>query len=295
MRITSTMIAQTALNNIEGNMNRIDKLEAEISSGTQLTKPSDDPIGTARALSFQEGIDQSTQYLTNIDQASGWLNATDSALSAVTDAIQRARELAVQAANGTLSNTDRQAIQTEVAQLQAQVLGQAQAKDGALYLFAGTRSDQPGFLSANPSTTAGAYQGNHGQIQRQVAPGQTIAVNLDPTTQTFDPVFTALNNLTAGLTGNNTSAITSSIDDLDNALSSVLGQRATIGATSNRLDALQKQMSAMQTNMTGLLSNVKDVDMAQAMTSFSMASTVYQASLAAGAKAMQPSLLDYLR
>ena len=91
MRITQTMVAQTTLNNIENNMTRIDQLEGQITSGTRLTKPSDDPIGTARALGFQEGIDQSTQFLANIDQANGWLNATDSALGAVTDSIQRAR------------------------------------------------------------------------------------------------------------------------------------------------------------------------------------------------------------
>jgi flagellar hook-associated protein 3 FlgL len=51
----------------------------------------------------------------------------------------------------------------------------------------------------------------------------------------------------------------------------------------------------VQVNLTGLLSDVKDVDMAQAITNFSMAQTTYQASLKASAQAMQPSLLDYLR
>ncbi|MBV8716336.1 MAG: flagellar hook-associated protein FlgL [Chloroflexi bacterium] len=294
MRITQTMLTQTTLNNIENNMTRIDQLEGQVTSGTRISKPSDDPIGAARALGFQESVDQSTQYLANIDQASGWLNATDSALAGVTDAIQRARELAVQAANGTLSASDRGTIATEVTQLQAQVLGQAQAKHGASFLFAGTKSDQPGFLNANPSATPGSYQGNHGSVLRQVAPGQTVAVNVDPTT-TFDPVFTAINNLQTGLTTNNQTAISNSINDLDTALTSVMGQRATVGAMTNRLDTLQQQMSSIQVNMTGLLSNVKDVDMAQAITQFSMAQSVYQASLSAGAKAMQPSLLDYLK
>jgi flagellar hook-associated protein 3 FlgL len=287
------MIAQTTLNNIEANMSRIDGLEGQITSGSQLTKPSDNPIGTARALTFQEGIDQSTQFLSNIDQAKAWLNTTDSTLSGVTAAIQRARELAVQGASETTNATDRQAINTEIGQLQQQVLGLAQAKYGSSFLFSGTKSDAPGYLAANVSTTPGSYQGNRGQILRQVAPGQTIAVNVDPTT-TFDPVFTALTNLQAGLAGNTTAAIQSSINDLDTALTSVLSARATVGAQSNRLDGQQQQMSSVQVNMTGLLSNVKDVDMAQAITSFSMAQTVYQASLQAGAKSMQQSLLDYL-
>jgi flagellar hook-associated protein 3 FlgL len=289
------MLSQTTLNNLEANMTRLSQVEGQVSSGLRITRPSDDPIGAARALSIQDGIDQNTQFLTNIDQASGWLNATDSALASVTSVIQRARELSVQAASDTTSQADRQAINAEVLQLQQQVLGVAQAKYGASYLFSGTKSDAAGFVSANPSTIAGAYQGNKGQALRQVAAGQTIAVNIDPTTSTFDPVFTALNNLAAGLTANSTSAIQSSITDMDTALTAVMGQRATVGSMTNRLDTLQTQTTGVQVNMTGLLSNVKDVDMAQAITSFQMAQTVYQASLQAGAKAMQPSLLDYLK
>jgi flagellar hook-associated protein 3 FlgL len=63
----------------------------------------------------------------------------------------------------------------------------------------------------------------------------------------------------------------------------------------NRLDFLSQRLNDVKVNTTGLLSQVKDVDMAQAITNFSMAQTVYQASLKAGAQALQPSLLDYLR
>src|SRR5579871_5720211 len=217
MRITQGILSQSTLNNIENNMTRISQLEGEVTSGQQITKPSDNPVGTAQAIGFQESIDQSTQFLANISQASSWLNQTDTALSSLTDAVQRARELAVQAANGTMSSDDRNAVDAEIQQIQQQVLGLANAKDGASYLFSGTKSDAPGFTSANPIT----YQGNTGQVLRQVARGQTVAVNADASA-TFNPVFTALNNLDAGLTSNNGAAITSSINDLDNALTAVL-------------------------------------------------------------------------
>ena len=293
MRITEQMLSQTTLNNIEANMTQLDQLEGEVSSGTQITKPSDNPVGTAQALSLQEGIDQSTQYLTNINTATSWLSATDSALSGVDNAVQSARELAVEAANGTLSDSDRQSMTAEVQQLQQQVLGLAQSKYGSSYVFSGTKSDTVGYVSANPSTTAGAYQGNNGLIQRQVGANQNVTVNV-PATSTFDPVFTALNTLSSGLTNNDTSQIESSINDLDKALTSVLAARSTVGATTSRLTGLQTETSSVQTNLQGLLSKVKDVDMAKAVTNFQTAQNVYQASLQAGAKAMVPSLLDYL-
>jgi flagellar hook-associated protein 3 FlgL len=63
----------------------------------------------------------------------------------------------------------------------------------------------------------------------------------------------------------------------------------------NRLETLQGQQQSVNLNLTGLLSQVKDVDMAQAITAFSMAQTVYQASLKSASQAMQPSLLDFLK
>jgi flagellar hook-associated protein 3 FlgL len=288
------MLSRTTLNNIEANIGRINTLEGQVTSGTRLTKPSDDPIGVAQAMGFQEGIDQTTQYLTNIDQATSWLGATDASLSSVNNVLQNARQLAVEAANGTLTSADRQSIAAQVAQLQQEVLGSSRDMYGSSYLFAGTRSDAPGYVSANPSSVAGAYQGNNGSVQRQVAPGQTVAVNVDAQA-TFDPVFTALNNLQAGLTNNNGATVQSSINDIDTALTAVLKARSTAGAMSARLTTLQGQMGSFQTNLTGLLSKVKDVDMAKAITDFQMAQNVYNASLQAGAKTLQPSLLDYLK
>jgi flagellar hook-associated protein 3 FlgL len=294
MRITLGMMAETSLRNVEGNQNRVENLQNQITSGSRITRPSDDPIGAAQALTLQESLDQSTQYGRNIDQASSWLNATDSALGALTDSMQRARELAVQAANGTLTPSDRASIQAEITQLQQHVLDLSHSKYGASYLFAGTRTDQPGYLQAAPSTVASAYQGNRGLVQREISPGVTMAVNVDPTT-TFDTLFTALDQLQTGLAAGNTSSIQATIDSFDTALDAVNTARSQVGARTNRLDALKERQDSVSVNLTELLSQVKDVDMVAAITNFSMAQTVYQASLKASAQAMQISLMDYLR
>jgi flagellar hook-associated protein 3 FlgL len=293
MRVTLGMIADSSLRNIEANQSRMETLQNQITSGTRITKPSDDPIGAAQALSLQESLDQSTQYGRNIDQGSSWLNSTDSALNSVTDAVQRARELAVQAANGTLTAVDRSAIQSEITQLQQHVLDLSHSKYGAYYLFSGTHSDQPGYTQPQPST-AGGYQGNTAQVQREVSPGVTVPVNIDPTLA-FDPVFNALNQLQAGLTSGNQLTLQGSLTSFDTALDSVSTARAQVGARVNRMESLKQRQDNVSVSLTALLSNVKDVDMASAITNFTMAQTVYQASLKASAQAMQTSLLDYLK
>jgi flagellar hook-associated protein 3 FlgL len=296
MRISHQMIAESTLNNIERNLERVQQLQSQITSGSQITKPSDNPVGAARALSFQEGVTQTGQYLNNIDQAAAWLNTTDSTLGSVTDLLHRARELSVQAANGTMTPSDLTNIRAEVTQLQQDALDLSHAKFGNYYLFAGTRSDQPGYVQAASTQVAGpsVYQGNSGAVLREISPGVSMSVNADATA-TFDPVFEALGELQTGLSAASPDTLQKSLGDMDTALSAVLTTRSQIGAKANRLDFLKTRLTDVQVNLTGLLSDVKDVDMAQAITNFSMAQTTYQASLKASAQALQPSLLDYLR
>ena len=295
MRVTPGMMMSSMLHNIEQNQVRTEQLQNQITSGSRITRPSDDPIGAARALNLRESLDQSDQYVRNIDQATSWLNSTDSVLDAVTQAVNRARELAVQGASETLSPNDRASIAAEISQLQQHVLDLAGSKYGPYYMFAGTDSDAPGFvLAQSTNTNPAAYQGNDEVVMRTVAQGTSINVNTDARA-TFNPVFEALETLRTGLVGNNTTQVQTSLMSFDSALDSVNTSRAQIGAKVNRLDFLRNRQLDIGVNLTALLSEVKDVDMAEAITSFSMAQNVYNASLKAGAQGLQPSLLDYLR
>jgi flagellar hook-associated protein 3 FlgL len=292
MRVTQQMMIDSMLSNVESNQSRLQQLQNQITSGSQLSKPSDNPIGVARALNLQESVSESQQYQKNIDEATSWLNTTDSALSALTSALDRARELNVQAANGTLTASDRSAISSEITQLQQHVLDLSHTQYGPYFIFAGTASDKPGYLTAQPST-AGGYQGNSNPITREVTAGTSMSVNADAV-GTFDPLFTALQTLQNGISANDTTVMQTSLTQIDSALDSINVSRSEIGAKVNRLSFLGQRQSAVEVNLTGLLSDTKDVDMAYALTNFSMAQNVYNASLKAGAQAIQPSLLDYL-
>jgi flagellar hook-associated protein 3 FlgL len=290
MRVTHGMVAETSLRNIERNLSRMEELQDQITSGTRIRKPSDDPIAVARAMSFQEGLDQADQHLRNVENASAWLNATDFALDGAGSVVQRARELALLAANASTSPQDRTAIQAEVEQLQQQALDLANSKHGARYLFSGTRSDQAAYVA--PSS--GSYQGDLGTVERDVSPGVAIGININGSS-VFNPLFDALAGLKSALTAGSVGGIQASIDGLDTALDGVLTARAQVGAKMNRLESLKGRLEDIQVSLTGLLSETRDVDMAEAITAFSVQENVYKASLAAAAKAMQPSLLDYLR
>src|SRR5438093_107855 len=88
---------------------------------------------------------------------------------------------------------------------------QNQITSGSPYLFAGTRSDKPGYVQAAPSaTTPAAYQGNQRAIQREISPSVSISVNVDAQAA-FDPTFAALQTLANGLSNNDIPTIQGSL------------------------------------------------------------------------------------
>ncbi|HAA64525.1 MAG TPA: flagellar hook-associated protein FlgL, partial [Thermoanaerobacter sp.] len=85
------------------------------------------------------------------------------------------------------------------------------------------------------------------------------------------------------------------IVDVDKQMENVLAVRAEVGAKSNRIDLIQNRLQDDNYNFTALLSKSEDADLAQVITNLKMDENVYRASLAAGARIMQPSLIDFLR
>src|SRR5947209_6234821 len=104
MRITQTMMSDTILTNLNSIDERMATSQNELSSGKQLSKPSDNPAEVAAVLNLHETVDGNNQYLQNIDSANSWLAASESGVASISDIMGRVRDLAVSGANDT--NTD---------------------------------------------------------------------------------------------------------------------------------------------------------------------------------------------
>lgn len=290
MRITQGMIADRTLRNLSANLTRLEGYSNQLTSGKRVSKPSDDPVAVASALSYRATLDQIDQHLKNIDDATAWLNTADSAFNSVGETLQRVNELAVTAANGTFSTEDRQAVKAEVDSLREHMLQLANTTYSDQYIFGGTRTTTPAYTSATPPT----YAGDANTLQREIAPGVTVSTNVNGQV-VFDPVFTALNDLSTALGANDTAGIAASLTTIQNAQTTLLTARAQVGARVNRLEAQRERLTDLQVNVTELRSKVEDADYASTLLNFSTAQTVYQAALKVGANAVQPSLIDYLR
>lgn len=295
MRITDRLLVDKVLGNIQRNSQRLSTLQELVATGRRISRPSDDPTGTVSSLVLHSTNDETVQAQANVDLAQGWLNSTDVALQDVNSILQRARELAVQGANETLGPEETAAIANEVDQLLDHAMQLSNTRNGDRYIFGGFNTRTPSFSFTDQTKTAWVYNGDNGGIQRAVAPGVKLDVNITGD-RVFPGVFDALIGIRDDLRTHNQTALSlNRLDEIDAVHNSVLDALGEVGAKGSRLDLTKRQLSASDLNDKGLISNVEDVDMSNAIVNLSAQQAALQAALATGARVIKPQLLDFLR
>jgi flagellar hook-associated protein 3 FlgL len=301
-RITSNMISRSVLNDLNEVSQRLSKTQQRMSSGKQITRPSDDPYGTSRALSLRTDVAGTQQYQRNVGEATAWQSVTDSALSKITEAVQRARDLTVQGASDSAGQAARNAAAAEIDQLIESVKQEANASYGGRYVFSGTATNTPPYAVGG----ADAYLGDTAAVAREIGPGVSVQVNVVGQSLLGDGQGAAdgklLNvlrdisdHLKSGVVADANSLRTTDLKALDTNLDAISQARATVGATTNRLETADSRLQEVEESLTKLLSDVEDADMAKTYVDFSMQQSVYQSALRAGSNIVQQSLLDFLR
>ncbi|MFL5883958.1 MAG: flagellar hook-associated protein FlgL [Thermoleophilaceae bacterium] len=304
-RITNLMTQRGVLSDLSDVANRLSQTQRKMSSGKDLTKPSDDPFRANRAMTIRSDLEGIAQYKRNIGEAQAWQSATDTSLGNMTDITQRVRELVLQGSNDTLGPTERGALASEVDQLADALKQESNSQYAGRYIFAGT-ADQTQPYTQNGVDT---YAGNGAAIARSIGPTVSLQVNVtgnqilgsgQPTPPATGDglLLNTLRDISQHLRGGTTADInalrTTDLQDLDKNLDNLASVRATVGATTNRLETAQNRFEQVEGTATQQLSETEDADMAKVLTDFSMQQSVYQAALKSGANIVQASLLDFL-
>jgi flagellar hook-associated protein 3 FlgL len=263
----------------------------QVSSGKKLNLPSDNPADVQSAIGLGDTLAQLNQYVRNIGNATNTLSAMDTALSSAGNVIQRANELAIEGANGTLDASQIQAIGAEVSQLSESMATDANAKVGDRYIFSGFRVDTAPYQVTGPGQV-GPYQGDHGVSVARIGQASTMQVSLAGDTA-FQPAIDALAQLQTDLAAGKVQQ--STIGQISTALQAIVQAQATVGARENRLNDASTSQQALVTSNQALLSQLEDVNMPAAITELTQRQTTYQATLAVTARMMQTSLIDYLK
>ncbi len=173
MRVSDSMNYAKTKIALEKNRSEMSELQTQAASQKRINKPSDDPVGTTKLLSSRTDAKGIDQYLKNLDFAQSFLDFTDKSLEDVTNALMRAKELALSQANDPSSSPmTRKAVATEVRQLYNQALQVANRKLGNRYIFGGYGT------TTTPFANDGAYRGDRGEIMVEINKGAYVAMNL---------------------------------------------------------------------------------------------------------------------
>jgi flagellar hook-associated protein 3 FlgL len=291
-RVTQQTLSVNALTSLENAMSRMSDLQGQMASGKQLQRPSDSPTGVVSALQYRAQIDRTTQYQTNADDGLSWLQLADSTLTAVNDQITAARSLALQGISGATSQESRNALAAQVDQIRNGIIDLANTKYLDRPIFAGTSAST---IAYDPS---GTFVGDTNAVTRNVGPGMTVQVNVTGPQAFGTPgadLFTVLSNLSNDLRNNPAAVTSTDLGAIDTAASRVRNALGEIGARSAQLETTKTRSDDLLLNLRDSLSKIEDIDLPKAATDLQIQQVSYQAALAATARVIQPSLVDFLK
>ena len=301
MRITHGMLSDRLMADLRDRQVDLARTQREISTQRRIQRPSDDPLAARDAVLQRTTLEGVDAFRRGVGSATSRLDASDTALGELGDVLHRARELAVQGANGTLSQTDRNKIALELDQLAEAAKEALRVNIDGAELFSGTATTT---LPYAPGSDV--YAGNAGVVAREVGPGVSVQVNVNAGDllgsgqgaadgKILDTLRDIAGHLRGGtaadldaLRGGDLQALRVNTDAIGTA-------RATLGATRNRVDAAATRLDQLEDAGRIRLSELEDTDLAEALTHLGSQQTAYEAALRSSAAIVQTSMLDFLR
>ncbi len=298
MRVTHKMLTDNYLSNLNKNLATMQKSQEQITGFSEILKPSDNPYEITRIMRMNSALKKSDQYLSNIDNSLGWLDATDTAIRSTVSAVQRVQELVTQGSSETYSESQLIMIADEISEIINEVTQYGNTSYQGRYIFAGHNTIESPF-EVNAGKEIVYSGGITGDILTEISPGVTVSINIDaedflnPTGnvsigETFQKVYDAL-------TTGDSSTLATYAKEIEEQMDAYLALASEVGAKTNRMESAKEKNKADTLNMTEILSSIKDIDLAEKTVEHSAMKAVYDATLSIGGHILQPTLLDYLR
>ncbi len=276
-----------------------EQIQNQVGSGEKLTASSDDPLAASRLrnLSRIEALSQIDTAAAN--RATADLNLVDSALAEFATFVTRAQELAAQAASGTLTDSQRKSIGTELSQIHGNLVALANTRDGAGHALFG------GDTAGDAYLPDGSYIGSGSAGVLQLGDGQSVARSFTgPEFLTFKSggtdtdLFATIKGLADTLSTGGAgaaSAANAALTPLNDGLDSITTAQTVLGARLSWIELNTQRQQVMGEARSEEQTQLGATDLTTALTRLSELSTVLQASQASFARLSNLSLFDLLK
>jgi flagellar hook-associated protein 3 FlgL len=293
MRVTDNSVYAQMRQGLATRREHLERAQSAAMSGRRVVKPSDDPAAMAQARSQSAQESRAVANERTVDVALSALMVADSALDQVGETLDRARELALRAANASLNAEDRAGIGNEISALRAQVIGLANSQDGIRYVFGGYK-DQ-----ATPFAGDGSYNGDTEAQQVEVSRGLRLPVGLTGDrvfgSSGGQDVFQALGDLSNALASNDLDGIHASLGTLEQSGRQVRLARVEIGGHVDAAEIARTVAQRGQDRAIAGRSRLLDIDPLDAYTELARAQQALQAAVAVASQLPAPGLASTAR
>jgi flagellar hook-associated protein 3 FlgL len=291
-RVTNLTMSANAQRTLQFQQAKLAELQDKATSLNKISHPSDDPAATAQALATRSLQAANAQYGRNIDDGNTWLTAADSALEQATNVMHRIKDLTVRAGNGSLNQSGKNAIADELESLNKDLISIANSKHLGRNIFAGN-SDADEIFTGTPPALDGLPTSS---VERRISATQTVRVDADGkaifgsgTGSVFDTVKKMADDLRAG------TDISPWIGQVDKGFKDIVNGRAEIGTRQAQLDRAGKVNTELEASLDAQRTGIEKADLGSAIMDLKLQETNYQVALAATARVLQPTLMDFLR
>ena len=307
MQISTNLMFDKAISQMGKTKDRLGQVQLQLSTSKSVLKPSDSPDKTTTITRLQSAIARQDSYVSTIKTTLDKLSQQETALKSSSNILVRMKELAIQAANDTMSPQDRKEIAVEVAGLRDQVRSLANTQDvNGAFIFSGSRIDTAAYgINVDGQRP---YQGD--QTVGYVPVGAQREVDNNRTgTQAFSRIirtdqqgnkesvgfFKVMDDFVSALINNKPGEIQRSVGELDTAQHGMTESIANVGSGMNVLESQQAVAEENILRMKTTLSDVKDVDYTEAITQMNKDMLALEAAQSSFSKISQLNLFDYIR
>jgi flagellar hook-associated protein 3 FlgL len=289
MRVTQSMLSNNMLRNLSNSNANMSTYMDQLTTGKKINRPSDDPVVAMKGINYRSQVSEIKQFKRNTSEVHNWMDNTDAALNTATQALQKLRELAVQASNDTYDEQERENIMKEAEQLKQHLIDIANTNVNGKHIFNGTNTN------ASPFNENDEFIPNTDKVTIEVAGGMKLDANINPEAAFGNDLFDNLQGFITALDDNDQSGIQESIENIDEGINQIINTRADLGARMNRLDLIENRLAEQEIVATKTMSDNEDVDYAETITKLITQESLHRAALSAGSRIIQPSLVDFLR
>ncbi len=308
MRVTNQMLHSLTQREIRNRQADVYTTQEHLAKGRRVERPSDDPSSYARISRLSRDLSRYEQFATNIESARLDLLAADNAIQRTVSIFQRAQELAIQAADSTASDSDRQSMAAEVNLLLDGALDAANTSLGGRSVFSGNRADSKAFSGTDTDgdglTDTVTYNGDNGAHRVEISMETYMESNVPGAdtsssggvfqTDTLD-LFQDLIDLRDTLMSGTSPVLDDTLQRLEADHNHLVTRLSSVGARMERLSIAETLNGSDETHSLNALDQAESIDIAEAVVDLTRKQAAYEAALRATAALLDGNtLIDYV-